>query len=180
MMLASTKNKGFTLIELVLVIVLLGILSATAAPKFIDLTNDAKAATLEAIGGAMKSGLQLIHSKALIDRQTSDSGVIQINGIDIPLYNGYPSVRGSDSFVEINAQVKAWLDIDAVDRDTANSNRGSATFFTDKSTPNNQIYIFFTSDYDKKSVNYKCHVLYENQESTDPDKPIISIETNDC
>ena len=75
----NLKNKGFTLIELVVVIVILGILAVTAAPKFIDLTNDAKAANLEAIGGAMSSGLQLINSKAIIDRQDGDSGVIQIN-----------------------------------------------------------------------------------------------------
>jgi MSHA pilin protein MshA len=174
------KNKGFTLIELVVVIVILGILAVTAVPKFIDLASDAKVANLEAVGGAMKSGVQLINYKAIIDRQNSDSGVIQINGIDIPLYNGYPSVRGSDSFVEINAQVKAWLDIDAVDRNTARSNRDAAIFFTDKSSPNNQIYIFFTADYDQKSVNFKCHVLYENPESENPDKPIINTETSDC
>ncbi len=180
MMLVNSKNKGFTLIELVIVIVILGILAVTAAPKFIDLTSDAKAANLEAIGGAMRSGLQLINSQAVIDGQNNDSGVIQINGTDIPLYNGYPSVRGSDSFVEINAQVKAWLDIDVVDRNTANNNRNAATFFSDKSSANHQIYIFFTEDYDQKSVNFKCHVLYENPESDEPNKPIINIETSDC
>jgi len=41
----------------------------------------------------------------------------------VPLYNGYPSVRGRDSFVAINAQVKAWLYIDSADRNTARKNR---------------------------------------------------------
>lgn len=176
----SFKNKGFTLIELVVVIIILGILAVTAAPKFIDFTNNAKAANLEAIGGAMKSGLQLINSKAIIKGQKSDSGVIQINGVDIPLYNGYPAVDGTDTFAELNTQVKAWLDIDVVDRDTADSNREAAIFFTDKSTANNQIYIFFTADYDQKSVDFKCHILYENPESSNPDKPIVNIETSEC
>lgn len=176
----SYRKNGFTLIELVVVIVILGILAVTAAPKFIDLTSDSKAATLEAIGGAMKGGLQLIHSRAIIDDEDTETGIIQIAGVDIPLYNGYPSVRGQDSFVEINAQVKAWLDIDAVDRDTADIDRDAAVFFTDKSTDNNQIFIFFTSDYDQKSVDFKCHVLYENPITTTPTKPTISVEISEC
>ena len=180
MMSINLKNKGFTLIELVVVIVILGILAIIAVPKFIDLNDDAKAANLEAIGGAMRSGLQLINAKAIAEGQDSGVGVIQVNGVDIPLYNGYPSVDGSDSFVETNAQVKTWLDIDVVDRNTAKNNRDAAIFFTDKSSPNNQIYIFFTADYDQKSVNYKCHVRYENPESNNPGKPIVTVETSDC
>jgi MSHA pilin protein MshA len=180
MMIQNSNNKGFTLIELVVVIVLLGILAATAAPKFISLTGDAKAANLEAISGAMNSGLLLINTKALINNQDSGDGVIQIGTIDIPLYNGYPSVRGSDSFFAINAQVKAWLNIDAVDRNTARNNRDAAPFFTDKSSANNQIFIFFTADYDQKSVNFKCHIRYENPESNVPTKPIVKVETDDC
>ena len=49
------SNKGFTLIELVVVIVILGILSATALPKFIDLSGDAKSAALEGVAGAIAS-----------------------------------------------------------------------------------------------------------------------------
>ena len=174
------KNKGFTLIELVIVIVILSILTAIAIPKFMDLRYEAKVANLETIGGAMESGLKLINSKARIDLQYKGSGVILVNGVNIPLYNGYPSVLGSDSFEQINAQVKAWLEIDVVDRDTAASNKDSAMFFTDKNSKEHMIYIFFTADYDKKSVDFKCHVRYENPESDKPSKPIITIEISDC
>ncbi len=44
----NKEQKGFTLIELVVVIVILGILAVTAAPKFIDLQDDAKTATIKA------------------------------------------------------------------------------------------------------------------------------------
>jgi len=176
----AVKNQnGFTLIELIIVIVILGVLAITAAPKFIDLTNDTKAATLEAVGGAMASGLLLINSRAIIDNEQIGTGIIQISGVDIPLYNGYPSVVGTDSFPAQNAQVKAWLEIDAVDRNTANFNRDAAPFFTDKSTANNYIYIFFIEDYDQKST-IKCHVRYENAVTISPQKPTITVETSDC
>jgi len=175
-----SKNKGFTLVELVVVIVVLGILAATAIPKFINLRADAKSENLKSISGTMQSALQLVHSRALIEGQNLGDGAIDINGIEVPLYNGYPSVRGRDSFVAINAQVKAWLNIDSTDRNTARKNRDAAPFFTDKSTRNNQIYIFFTEDYDQKSVNFNCLIRYENPVTVTPSKPVITIQTDAC
>jgi MSHA pilin protein MshA len=49
-------QKGFTLIELIVVIIILGILSAVALPKFIDLTNEALDASVQGIAGAVASG----------------------------------------------------------------------------------------------------------------------------
>ena len=59
-------SSGFTLIELIVVIVILGILAVSAAPKFMDLQGDARAATLKGMMGAVKSANSLILGKAVL------------------------------------------------------------------------------------------------------------------
>ncbi len=61
------KQGGFTLIELVVVIVILGILAVTAAPRFLNLQDDAKDSTLQGLRGALSGAMGISYGKAAIE-----------------------------------------------------------------------------------------------------------------
>ena len=60
------KVRGFTLIELVVTVVLLGILSVIAAPKFLGLQSDERAAALKGLKGSMEGAVSIVYGKAAI------------------------------------------------------------------------------------------------------------------
>jgi len=89
------KEKGFTLIELVMVIVILGILAAFALPRFADLSGDAELATVQGAQGSVKSAMGIVRSKALASgKETTTeasnvSGALTLEGQAIALQHGY-------------------------------------------------------------------------------------------
>ncbi len=60
-------NEGFTLVELIVVIVILGILSVSAIPKFVDLKSDARVATLKSMLGSIKATNNMVYAKAVFN-----------------------------------------------------------------------------------------------------------------
>lgn len=90
-MIQGRKENGFTLIELVMVIVILGILAAFALPRFADLGSDARTSAIRGAAGAIKSAAAIAHSKALAAGQTDATGTITLEGASIGLVYGYPS-----------------------------------------------------------------------------------------
>lgn len=118
----KASQKGFTLIELVVVIVILGILAVTAAPKFINLQADARTATLQAVKASMQTAATLVHSKSLIkgnedkvsDGVTGEVKVV-INGVDTSINYGYPLGDYSSTITGVNAG--DWSDLLEIDAD---------------------------------------------------------------
>jgi len=89
---AARKEKGFTLIELVMVIVILGILAAFALPRFADFGGDARAASVQGLGGAIKSASGIARARFLADGDSTATSVV-LEGQTIAFVDGYPTAN---------------------------------------------------------------------------------------
>ncbi|PSJ47764.1 MSHA biogenesis protein MshA [Zobellella endophytica] len=120
------KAAGFTLIELVIVIVILGILGAVAAPRFINLQGDAYEANVNALRGSIQSAMTLGNTKAILAGQDvnttdeDDEPVAQVVAIDgtngVNFLFGYPAAT-TGGILEMLQDV----DVPEDDQDTSSS-----------------------------------------------------------
>jgi MSHA pilin protein MshA len=151
----KANQEGFTLIELVVVIVILGILAVTAAPKFIDLTGDAKASTIQAVKGSLNSAADMAHAKSLVNGTLNDA--ISIAGKNINFKNGYPTKESINDLmdIEITANVSDAVFVLAVSGNAA------------------------TYSYKGSTTPTSCQTIYNEAVDTD-NKPSITSNTTDC
>ncbi|NQY87095.1 MAG: prepilin-type N-terminal cleavage/methylation domain-containing protein [Colwellia sp.] len=162
------NSKGFTLIELVVVIVILGILAVTTVPKFINLQADAKTATLHAIKASLQGAAALVHGKSLVkgnqNKQFSETNSINIgdgkglnNDGELLIVYGYP--------VGIPDEFKRLVDID------------SQYEYKALGTSFSTFVIYFKEDSIPTSTSEDCIVYYINSTSVNQ-KPTFQV--NDC
>lgn len=176
------QQRGFTLIELIIVIVILGIVAATAAPKFIDVQNEATASTIKGMQAALQSGAQLVFAKSAIAGQQSESSAtgieVEIGGQLIRTEYGYPDAHNTTA-----ETLAAWINFDSTEFQFVSGRSG--TLDATVAFPGGGGFAlkpFGVTDNDYRPTNeaaQSCHVLY-TEPSGENEAPVITVVTGGC
>ncbi|WP_281222807.1 type II secretion system protein [Photobacterium sanguinicancri] len=145
------RQGGFTLIELVVVIVILGILAVTAAPRFLNLQGDARNASLQGLKGAINGGAGIVYGKAAIaGKEGSDSATV-IEGVQT-IY-GYPTATSAGIVATLSNFDDDWGVVSGTGSSDAAGQTIQLTFkqFKDDITKNPTCFITYTAAQDKST-----------------------------
>lgn len=172
------NKRGFTLLELIVVIIILGIVATSILPKLLDLSSDARVATLQGLKGSIASASTAVYAKAAMERTESlvDEPLI-INGEEIYTNYGYPNVGGSSDNAFSTSDIVVWLNVNVSYSDTADSD-----WYLDIKS----IYtiVFYPQDYvvsdkDGDGDATECNVTYIDAAS-EGELPSITVYSDDC
>lgn len=109
MLTEKKQQAGFTLIELIMVIVVLGILVVVAIPKYADLKREAIISTMHGINGALETAATIVHAKAVIAGvHDQASATLVIDGTSVDLVYGYPAGTATGIVPMLEAPTGDW------------------------------------------------------------------------
>ncbi|GGB57545.1 type II secretion system protein [Shewanella inventionis] len=161
------QQHGFTLIELVVVIIILGILAVVAAPKFINLKSDAVIANLNGLQGALKSANTLVYSKAVLAGQEKlEPGSVTLNASAVSTTVGYITPLGANVALVLDGSFEVMVnanDTITADWGIFNVSGGKSMYIVPKG--------FATFD--------SCNLLY-NVDSSKTEPAFYSLTTSGC
>ena len=175
------KQQGFTLIELVVVIVILGILAVTAAPKFMNLQGDARHASLEGLKGAIQGASGIVYGKAAIAGIESTSGTVSAGADNVATLFGYP--EASDNGI-VKAIVGTGSDGDWASKELGTANTVDARVLFAPTQYKDQLDTVSTVDADGTAtfttvVPKNCYLVYVPAQSASvPAK--VQLADNAC
>lgn len=189
------KANGFTLIELIIVIIILSIIAAVAIPQFINLKDDAQIATMSAMKGALTSARDLNHSLVEINpsnKNTNNNIYNSDDGTRFRIRGNYPDGRWENNNMETFSEL---VHFDEVTFVTTNECPVSGTdwcvihkalgWFSNRqytSATDGRGFVIYPKGYNVNQT--RCYVYYFTPNAariaTTGTMPIVQIDSSEC